>query len=264
MNGPTQDDRVQRPWMYVGYRDFCKFVNSDDDFAIFRKFGELNTRVLLTLQDELVELEGQLEEAEQFMRTKPTPDGADRHNGTFRGETCVSRFLIVNEIDKKLRAYNELVLQHSELRRRPQVVKKDRDSLSNWFENHRNAIHKDETLYVDHAQDLFAMVPKSKTALRRFFERSSHFRRFGLWVTPPLMDDENVHYTSDQRIDTFVNMIIALTGLFMLIVPLWVLAIVTPVFSRLAIITAFVVVFLCFVSFTTVARPFETLGAAAA
>ena len=50
----------------------------------------------------------------------------------------------------------------------------------------------------------------------------------------------------------------------MLLVPLWVLAFVTWVVYRLAIITSFVVVFLFFVSFTTVARPFETLGAAAA
>jgi hypothetical protein len=62
----------------------------------------------------------------------------------------------------------------------------------------------------------------------------------------------------------FVNIVIALIGLIMLIVPLWWLAFVTPVRHRLAIITSFVVVFLCFVSFTTVARPFETLGAAAA
>ena len=78
------------------------------------------------------------------------------------------------------------------------------------------------------------------------------------------MEDKNVHYTSDQRIDVFVNTIIVMVGLIMFIVPLWVLAFVTWVVHRLAIITSFVVVFLCFVSFTTVARPFETLGAAAA
>lgn len=87
---------------------------------------------------------------------------------------------------------------------------------------------------------------------------------FRLWKTPPPIEDSNIHYTSDQRIDMFVNLIIALVGLVMLIVPLWVLAFVTWVVHRLAIITSFVVVFLCFVSFTTVARPFETLGAAAA
>lgn len=61
----------------------------------------------------------------------------------------------------------------------------------------------------------------------------------------------------------FVNTIIAMVGLIMPNVPLWVLEFVTWVVHRLAIITSFVVVFLCFVSFTIVARPLETLGAAA-
>ena len=71
-------------------------------------------------------------------------------------------------------------------------------------------------------------------------------------------------YLVDKRIDMFVALIITIVGLLMLIVPLWVLAFVGKTTYRLAIITAFVVIFLCFVSFTTVARPFETLGAAAA
>lgn len=52
----------------------------------------------------------------------------------------------------------------------------------------------------------------------------------------------------------------------MLIVPLWVLAFVSSKVYRLAIITSFVAIFLFFVSFTyiAIARPFETLGAAAA
>lgn len=257
----SRQDRERKPWKYVGYRDFCKFVVSDDDFFMLRRFGELSSRVLLALQDELAELEIQLRVHEEALSSKSAPDV---HNGTFRGESSETRYELIREINQKLRAYNELVIQHSELRRRPRVASKDRTSLANWFMNHNKAIDEEETLYIQHAKDLFAMVPKTKTALRRLLERSSRFRLFRLWIKPCPVEDENVHYTSDQRIDTFVNMIIALIGLFMLIVPLWVLAIVTPVFSRLAIITAFVVVFLCFVSFTTVARPFETLGAAAA
>jgi len=189
--------------------------------------------------------------------------GPDVHNGMFRGDSKERRN-IVRDIDKKLRAYNELVLQHSELRKRPPVSSKDRNNLVNWFETHGRAIASDETKYIHHSEDLFSIVPKSKTPLRCFMERSQRFRLFRWWLKASPIEDEDVHYTSDQRIDTFVNMIIALIGLIMLIVPLWVLAFVTSVVNRLAIITSFVVVFLCFVSFTTVARPFETLGAAAA
>jgi hypothetical protein len=100
---------------------------------------------------------------------------------------------------------------------RPPVPGKDRRSLANWFSNHKNAIAAAETEYVQHAEDLFAIVPKSKTPLRRFMERSQHFRLFRGWMKPSPVDDENVHYTSDQRIDMFVNIVIALIGLIMLI-----------------------------------------------
>jgi hypothetical protein len=258
---PTLEDRRRQPWKYLGYREFCKFVASDDDFFVLRRFSVLSSRILLALQDELSELEGQLDAHEKELTAK---SALNRHNGTFREEFSEIRLDLVHEIDRKLRAYNELVLQHSELRKRPPVPSKDRRSLANWFSNHKNAIAAAETEYVQHAEDLFAIVPKSKTPLRRFMERSQHFRLFRGWMKPSLVEDENVHYTSDQRIDMFVNSVIALIGLIMLIVPLWWLAFVTPVRHRLAIITSFVVVFLCFVSFTTVARPFETLGAAAA
>lgn len=61
----SQQDCENQPWIYIGYRGFCKFIASDDDFFIFRKFGNLSARVLLALQDELSELEGQLEEIER-------------------------------------------------------------------------------------------------------------------------------------------------------------------------------------------------------
>jgi len=173
------------------------------------------------------------------------------------------RYELIREINEKLRAYHELVIQHSELRRRPPVPAKDTTSLSNWFSNHNKAILDEETTYIQHSEDLFAMVPPSKTPLRRLLERSSRFRLFRLWKTASPLDDENVHFISDRRIEFCVSAIIVLIGLFMLIVPLWVLAYTDGIATRLGIITAFVVAFLCFVSFTTVTKPFETLGAAA-
>lgn len=264
MSGTHGLEELQKkqPWKYVGYRGFCRFLVSDNDFFTLRRFSELTARVLLALQDELCELEDQLQSLEEEMSSESAPN---YHNGSFRQETSPIRLDLIQEIDRKLRHYNELVLQHSDLRNRLPVSAKDRNSVSNWFGNHKNAILDEETAYVHHAEDLFPMVTKSKTPLRRFFERSSRFRLFRLWIqSSPLVDDKNVHYTSDQRIDMFVSVVIAMIGLTMLILPLWILAFVTWVVYRLAIITSSVVVFLFFVSFTTVARPFETLGAAAA
>ncbi|KAF2107349.1 hypothetical protein BDV96DRAFT_506545, partial [Lophiotrema nucula] len=53
-------------------------------------------------------------------------------------------------------------------------------------------------------------------------------------------------------------------GMIMLIAPLWILAFVDHIVNRLAVITTFLVFFLCLVTFTTAAKPFESLGATAA
>ncbi|ERF68124.1 hypothetical protein EPUS_06935 [Endocarpon pusillum Z07020] len=257
----TSHDRSEKPWKYIGYRGFCDFVASDNDFFILRRFSALTARLLLILQDELVELETQLSVLESRLSEKLAPDV---HNGSFRQETQKTRLDLIREIDKKLRAYNELIIQHSDLRSRPRVPQKDVASLANWFHNNQNAILEEETDFINHRKDLFAMVPKMKTPLRRVLEQSSHFRLTRLWRKSPVLEDDNVHYASDVRIDQFITFTITGLGLAMLISPLWILAFVSDISRRLAVITAFVVVFLGIISFTTVARPFESLSASAA
>lgn len=44
-----------------GYGKVAAFEDSDPSFLMYRKFGWLHNRILLHLQDELVDLEGQLE-----------------------------------------------------------------------------------------------------------------------------------------------------------------------------------------------------------
>ena len=163
---------------------------------------------------------------------------------------------------------DELALQHSQIQARPQVLKKDIDSLKSWFYNKENAILEAETEYINHTADLFSLVPSSKTPLRSFLEQSRHFRLLGLWrdkdVDPILQQDEYIHYSSDKRIDRVVATIIMILGVIMLIAPLWILAFVGDLAKRLGVICAFILLFVALVSVTTIAKPFETLAAAAA
>lgn len=118
-------------------------------------------------------------------------------------------------------------------------------------------------MYIKRTEDLFQITSKRTSPLRGFLERSSHFRLFKLWEKRST-DDDTIHYISDHRIDLFINMIITAVGLVMLITPLWILAFVKPMTSRLSIITAFICVFLLLVTSLSVARPSELLAATAA
>ena len=163
---------------------------------------------------------------------------------------------------------DDLVLQHSQIRARPKVPKKDIISLENWFYNHKNAILPAETEYINRPSDLFTLVPASKSPLRLLLERSRRFRLLRIWRQKPsdsaMVRDENVHYISDAKIDHFVTIFIMSIGLIMLIAPLWILTYLGGLARRLAVSSAFIVLFVVLISWTTVAKPFESLAAAAA
>ena len=80
-----------KPWKTIGYRGFSAFLASDTDFLIFRRFGTLNARILLFLQDEITSLEEELERLELF---HASPEAADVHNGSFRQEAFQTGFII--------------------------------------------------------------------------------------------------------------------------------------------------------------------------
>jgi hypothetical protein len=151
------------------------------------------------------------------------------------------------------------------------VPKRHVTSISTWLSNEQNAILDEETAYISKTSDLVQLVPKAITPLRQLLERSSRFRLSRLWAKRPpdlpthsVSNSETVHYSSDARIDRYIGVTITVLGMGMLIAPLWVLAYTGAMWKRLCVITGFIVLFLCLVAFTTVARPFESLAASAA
>ncbi len=80
----------------------------------------------------------------------------------------------------------------------------------------------------------------------------------------PIYDKDMITYTSDKRIDRFITVIIIGVGTLMLIAPMWILQALEDAKRKLAVITAFIAVFLGLFSSMTDAKPFETLAATAA
>jgi len=98
----TEEDREQKPWKYIGYRGYCRFLASDDDFFFLRRFGVLHARVLLALQDQITVLEDKLDAIDQHAGRK---DNVDRHNGSFRLDDQ-DRLNLISEIHTKLKEYS--------------------------------------------------------------------------------------------------------------------------------------------------------------
>jgi hypothetical protein len=98
-------DRKSLPWKFEGYRVFSKWIASDESFFIVRHFGALNARVILSLQDEIVELEDRLRVMDEETSRKAAPKTL--HNGTFRLDGYQQRKeLLTGQITDKLRRYS--------------------------------------------------------------------------------------------------------------------------------------------------------------
>ncbi len=83
-------------------------------------------------------------------------------------------------------------------------------------------------------------------------------------TTLPVYDAQMVTYSSDKRIDTFINVVIITVGMVMLIAPMWILNFLDGGTKKLGTITAFIVGFLGMISYSSSAKPFEALAATAA
>lgn len=77
----------------------CKWMASDDDFFVLRRFGELSARVLLRLQDRIAILEEDLQRVDRMC----LEDGAN--NGTFRYDPSLERQQILDELTSRLERY---------------------------------------------------------------------------------------------------------------------------------------------------------------
>ena len=101
----TLEQARSHPRKYSGYRVFSRWMASDEAFFIVRRFGTLNTRVLLAMQDEISMLEEHLNFMDEEYSRKDYTDDVD--NGTFRDEAFADRRdMIQRVLPEKLMRYS--------------------------------------------------------------------------------------------------------------------------------------------------------------
>lgn len=231
---------------------------------IVRKFGVANTRVILSLQDQVADLEEQLAEIDDYCARRGT---GEIDNGTFRNDPRDDRRKVIEKLQNKLNEYNTFVSSYSGILGRPPVRPLDIQSVRNWlFMNHPSAISTAESSFINHTDDLIAVQSKQKSPVRLFLERSSYFRinYFKSVPSDPLIVEPENYWTNDQHMERFAGMLIGSVGVLMLIAPLWVLNFVSGPVTKLGVITAFIITFFVTAALATTANVSETLAATAA
>lgn len=101
-----KNNPIFAPWKYVGYRILSRWLASDDAFFMVRRFGALNARVALSMQDEIVQLEEQLDTIDRAL-SRPDVDKSI-NNGSFRHDVSKERVKLVKEtIPEALTKYSQ-------------------------------------------------------------------------------------------------------------------------------------------------------------
>ncbi|TGO71716.1 hypothetical protein BELL_0539g00090 [Botrytis elliptica] len=124
---PTTDEELRKPHVrslsehQKSYRSLSIFLDSDENFKIYRRFGYLHSRLLLRKQDEIRRLEMELDELDDLDEAEDAPDKrrARSRNADIAAErkelaedpTLRTRTIVLDEIEAKLAAYGE----HSQL-----------------------------------------------------------------------------------------------------------------------------------------------------
>jgi hypothetical protein len=110
----TAEQAQENPRKYIGYRVFSRWMASDQAFFNLRRFGTLNTRVLLSMQDEIVELEDRINFMDEEYSRRDYTEEVD--NGTFRDDPFGDRRELITKIlPEKLARYSEYTVLSMDL-----------------------------------------------------------------------------------------------------------------------------------------------------
>ncbi|KAF2173237.1 hypothetical protein M409DRAFT_17182 [Zasmidium cellare ATCC 36951] len=260
------EKQPDEPWKTHGYPELTRWMASSNDFLVLRRFSQVGVRLTLKLQDELVRMEEQLRQMDDFASNQPERRGG---SGSYRLDEGSPRDKLLEEMAPRLREYYDFVNAFSQIKSRPGAQNFQILHVRNWFDNHHDAIYEPEREFVAEQNDgdLITLVDKPKSLLRQFLQRfTGTVRLFRVRQRADRIRSSTTRYYSDRWFDTFTSAVIIAGGLVMLFVPIWWLNSVVENSKRLGINTGFVFLFavLLFGATTNATKGFEVLAATAA
>ena len=102
-------EKLSKPRKHYGYPSFATWMASGNDLFPSRRFGAVNTRIILMMQDEITFLEGELTRLDQENRFNPN----DIHNGSFRCDRGSLRETKLRQLRKACYRYSKSISRQS-------------------------------------------------------------------------------------------------------------------------------------------------------
>ncbi|KAH7050181.1 hypothetical protein B0J12DRAFT_89133 [Macrophomina phaseolina] len=251
------------------------FLDSDENFMMYRRFGWIQSRLLLNKQNEISDLEKDLELEDGFPpKDEPINGEVTRYEGTSEYKQQ-----ILKDLEKKFCEYSQLISAARDMMLMHRPTSSEYRSLRSYCDYSANLSELDEE-WVHCKEDLITLRPGREhawldraieEALRRLPRRIVRGAFCSKETQEKTTQPHPVYYTRG-RIEVFAAGVITFMILVLLVVPTYVLYHLTNDIEQgsrttalcIGILLVFTLAFSAVLSLFTRARRHEILAAAAA
>jgi hypothetical protein len=147
-----------------GYPYLATFLDSDENFMIYRRFGFLHARLLLQKQDELRMMEEELDRMDHRDKLNNTKALQCRMEDIERqdqvGET---RQALLSRMEDTILRYDELLLNAQQLAAANKPPERDYNSVAN-FVHHKKPLLQGDDDFIYNKEDLITLRPGRESA----------------------------------------------------------------------------------------------------
>ncbi|KAJ4992578.1 hypothetical protein SVAN01_01961 [Stagonosporopsis vannaccii] len=178
--GSANDERIGYELLAHKLSELKKGRKEDSVVPAYRKFEELNHRVLLHLQDEISELEEELRQLDQeIAEASPGAQTGHRHPASRRGDSQFGNELhrrridILGQVFLKLEQYNKALSAFNEVKHLPSARSSDVDKYRAWMKQ-RKPIHEAESRFLERQADLVTFSMKRHSSVDPSAGTSQH------------------------------------------------------------------------------------------
>ncbi|KIM94110.1 hypothetical protein OIDMADRAFT_184533 [Oidiodendron maius Zn] len=257
-----------------GYPNLAVFLDSSEEFMVYRRFGYLQSRIILNKQDQLRELEKRLDREDKDDALIDYKLLMCRDKDEIENRPRVK---LLVDIEKCFKEYAELLGAAHTLAGLSKPAKRDYTSVRNYIDDESPLIGE-EAEYILCKEDLITIRPGRENAwldafVEKFLQKISCPPIKYIFCSPEMREkaDENTILYDKTRINALVTVIITFIIIALLILPIYFLWHISQLLETsqttaitIGVLLVFTLVFSTVLSIFTRAKRHEILGAAAA
>lgn len=253
-----------------GFPQLAAWLNSNDNWNIYRGFGSLSARVLVNMEIELTKLEQKILDLDEA--DKAHPRLKFRLNGYENfAEYNEEQKNNVEDAQKLLSEYFDFLLKHCQVRQLDRPTKRNFYGFYNWMWS-EGPLCKDKREFMYHIDDFISAYKHSEKSIRLgdFMERRLDKWPRLRWLFQTEHDRNKsknkyvTHYSTDH-LKTFAQVVTVCISIAMLLLPVMLLFLVPmPRASKAWLVFGFVMLFPVIVSLIADAKTHEVMAGTAA